>query len=76
MIYGLFSTIVFFLILPFWIIAGIFKPKLLTGFKIKCGYFDSPNLKDSIVFYGVSVGEVTALENLIKKQNKLLIILL
>ena len=70
MIYGLLSTILFFIILPFWIIAGIFKPKLLTGFKTKCGYFDSPNLNDSIVFYGVSVGEVTALENLIKKAKE------
>lgn len=70
MIYGFFSTIAFFLILPFWLISGMFKPKLLTGFKTKCGYFDSPELENSIVFYGVSVGEVTALENLIKKTKE------
>lgn len=70
MIYGFLSTILFILILPFWLISGIFKPKLLHGFKTKCGYFDAPVLKDSIVFYGVSVGEVIALENLIRKTKE------
>ena len=70
MIYGFLSTILFILILPFWLIAGIFKPKLIHGFKTKCGYFDAPELKDTIVFYGVSVGEVIALENLIKKTKE------
>ena len=70
MIYGFLSTILFILILPFWLIAGIFKPKLIHGFKTKCGYFDAPELKNSIVFYGVSVGEVIALENLIKKTKE------
>ena len=70
MIYGFLSTILFILILPFWLIAGIFKPKLIHGFKTKCGYFDAPELKDSTVFYGVSVGEVIALENLIKKTKE------
>ncbi len=70
MIYGFLSTILFILIIPFWLIAGIFKPKLIHGFKTKCGYFDAPELKDTIVFYGVSVGEVIALENLIKKTKE------
>lgn len=70
MIYGFLSTILFILILPFWLIVGIFKPKLIQGFKTKCGYFDAPEIKDSIVFYGVSVGEVIALENLIKKTKE------
>lgn len=70
MIYGFLSTILFILILPFWLITGIFKPKLIHGFKTKCGYFDAPELKDTIVFYGVSVGEVIALENLIKKTKE------
>lgn len=43
---------------------------MIHGFKTKCGYFDAPELKDSIVFYGVSVGEVIALENLIKKTKE------
>lgn len=70
MIYGFLSTILFILILPFWLVAGIFKRKLIAGFKDKCGYFDAPDLQDSIVFYGVSVGEVIALENLIKKTKE------
>lgn len=70
MIYGFLSTILFILILPFWLVAGIFKPKLLNGFKTKCGYFEAPELKDSIVFYGISVGEIIALENLIKKTKQ------
>ncbi len=70
MIYGFFSTVIFFIILPFWLIIGIFKPKLLHGFKQKLGFFDAPALKDTIVFYGVSVGEVIALENLIKKTKE------
>ena len=70
MIYGFFSTVIFYVMLPFWLVAGIFKPKLLHGFKQKLGFFDVPELKDTIVFYGVSVGEVIALENLIKKTKE------
>lgn len=70
MIYGFISTILFILILPFWLVAGLFKRKLIAGFKQKCGYFEAPDLKDSIVFYGVSVGEVLALENLIRRTKE------
>lgn len=70
MIYGFLSTILFILILPFWILLGLFKRKLIVGFKEKCGYFNAPESNDAIVFYGVSVGEVLALENLIKKTKK------
>lgn len=70
MIYGFLSTILFILILPFWLVAGLFKHKLIAGFREKCGYFDAPNLKDSIIFYGVSVGEINALENLIKHTKE------
>ena len=69
MIYGFLSTILFILILPFWLIAGLFKHKLIAGFREKCGYFDTPKLENSIVFYGVSVGEINALENLIKRAK-------
>ena len=115
MIYGIITTILFIIILPFWLILGIFKPKLTTGFKEKCGFYDkgrplilpSPasgegtranilfywkgvvlNLfqhrtrelfcdpeinsgrRKNIVFYGVSVGEVIAMENLIRKSRE------
>ena len=70
MIYGFLSTILFILILPFWLVIGLFKRKLTVGFKQKCGYFNSPILENSIVFYGVSVGEINALENLIKRTKQ------
>lgn len=72
MIYGILSTIAFIVILPFWLIAGLFKPKLVYGFKEKLGFFQTPLLKNTktVVFYGVSVGEVIAMENLIKKTRE------
>jgi len=72
MIYGIFSTIAFIIILPFWLVLGIFKPKLVFGFKEKMGLLATPLLKKAktIVFYGVSVGEVIAIENLIKKTRE------
>lgn len=72
MIYGILSTIAFIIILPFWLVLGIFKPKLIYGFMEKLGFFQTPLLKKAktIVFYGVSVGEVIAIENLIKKTRE------
>ncbi len=78
MIYGFFSTIFFIIILPFWLIAGLFKPKLLVGFKEKLGFYKSLEAcgmgrcdeSKTVVFYGVSVGEVCAMENLIKKTRE------
>lgn len=72
MFYGILSTIAFIIVLPFWLIAGLFKPKLTAGFKQKCGFYGKTNLKKqkTILFYGVSVGEVIAMENLIKKTRE------
>lgn len=70
MIYGFLSTVVFVLILPFWLIIGIFKRKLLFGLKEKMGFYKNPILKSPVVFYGVSVGEVLAMENTIKKVRQ------
>ena len=72
MIYGIFSTVVFIIILPFWLILGMFKPKLVNGFMEKLGLFSTPALKKAktVVFYGVSVGEVIAIENLIRKTRE------
>jgi len=72
MIYAIISTIIFIIILPFWLIFGLFKPKLTAGFKEKCGFYDALKLNKAktIVFYGVSVGEVIAMENLIKKAKE------
>lgn len=75
MIYGILSTIAFIIILPFWLLLGLFKPKLVYGFKEKCGFYHNlPRIFASshprILFYGVSVGEVIAIENLIKKTRE------
>lgn len=70
-IYGILSTLVFILILPFWLIAGIFKRKLVFGLKEKMGcYKNLPKLDSPIIFYGVSVGEVLAMENTVKKTRQ------
>ncbi|MBR1754213.1 3-deoxy-D-manno-octulosonic acid transferase [bacterium] len=71
MIYGILSTLLFILILPFWLLAGLFKRKLIFGIKEKMAlYKDLPKLNKPVVFYGVSVGEVLAMENLIKKTRE------
>lgn len=72
MIYGLLSTIAFIIILPSWFILGMFKPKLIDGFKQKAGFYGKLKIPahKTFLFYGVSVGEVIAMENLIKKTRK------
>ncbi len=72
MIYGILSTIAFLIALPFWLISGLFIPKLIYGFKEKLGYkynFKKEKTGKIIIFYGVSVGEVIAMENLIKRTR-------
>lgn len=77
MIYGILSTIAFIIIMPFWFVAGLIKPKLIAGFKEKCGFYEDAKCKmqnaknkKNFLFYGISVGEVTAMENLIKKTRE------
>lgn len=78
MIYGILSTIAFIIILPFWLVAGIFKPKLIFGLKEKFGFYKEIEAcglghcgeSKTILFYAVSVGEVNAVENLIKKTRE------
>lgn len=71
-IYGILSTALFIIVLPFWLILGLFKPKMTAGFKTKLGFYSKATLKNSknIVFYGISVGEVLAMENLVKKTRE------
>ena len=70
-IYKILSTLIFLLILPFVYIVRAVNGKFLYGWREKLGYFDIPNLDGkTIVFHGVSVGEVIALENLIKKTRE------
>lgn len=71
MIYSIISTILFLLILPFWYIVSRFNPKLGYAFKEKLGFhLGEPLNKKSIVFYGVSVGEILALQNLITQTKQ------
>lgn len=70
-LYGLVSTIVFIILLPFYYIVRVFNGKFLYGWREKLGFFKNPNLGDKVIMYhGVSVGEVIALENLIKKTKE------
>ncbi len=70
-LYGLVSTIVFIILLPFYYIVRVFNGKFLYGWKEKLGFFKNPVLGNKVIMYhGVSVGEVIALENLIKKTKE------
>ena len=71
MIYGFLSTLLFLIVLPFWYLFSLINPKLGYGFKQKLGFGLGKSLeKKSIVFYGVSVGEIIAIENLIRKSKE------
>lgn len=70
-IYGLITTILFIITLPFVYLVRAINGKFLYGWKEKLGLFHSPDLGDKVIMYhGVSVGEVIALENLIKKTRE------
>lgn len=69
-IYGILSTLLFAVLLPIYYIVRVFNGKFLYGWREKLGFFKHPHLgKKVIMFHGVSVGEVIALENLIKKTK-------
>lgn len=68
-IYRFFSTIIFLAILPLYALIRAAKGKALPLEKF--GKFDTPNLDGKVIMYhGVSVGEVIALENVIKKTKE------
>lgn len=70
-LYGLVSTFLFIILLPFYYIVRVISGKFLYGWKEKLGFFKAPDLGDKVIMYhGVSVGEVIALENLIKKTKE------
>ena len=70
-LYGLVSTLVFIILLPFYYIVRVFNGKFLYGWKEKLGFFKNPNLGDKVIMYhGVSVGEVMALDGVIKKTKE------
>ena len=70
-LYGLVTTLLFIILLPFYYIVRVINGKFLYGWREKLGFFKSPHLGDKVIMYhGVSVGEVIALENLIKKTKE------
>ena len=70
-LYGLVSTLLFIILLPFYYIVRVFNGKFLYGWREKLGFFTPPKLGSKVIMYhGVSVGEVIALENLIKKTKE------
>ena len=69
-IYRFFSTILFVITLPLYMAIRKIKGKSF-GWKEKLGRFEAPSLGNKVImFHGVSVGEVIALENLIKKTKE------
>ena len=65
------STVLFILLLPVYAIVRACNGKFLYGWKEKLGYFEAPEFGQKVIMYhGVSVGEVIALENLIKKTKE------
>ena len=70
-IYRILSTILFLISLPIYAAVRACRGKFLPGWKEKLGKFTSPKKKKKVImFHGVSVGEVIALENLIKKTKE------
>lgn len=70
-IYGFLTTIIFYATLPFFYLERVIHKKSF-GWKEKFGNLKSPFSPDSkiIMLHGVSVGEVIALENLVKKLKE------
>ena len=68
-LYGILSTIVFIIGMPFVFLIRKFIGKPNAGLKEKFGFVTSPfnDNDDIIMLHGVSVGEVIALENLAKR---------
>ena len=71
LLYRILSTILFLCVLPVYAIFRVFEKKFIYGWKEKLGNINPPELGDKVIMYhGVSVGEVIALENLIKKTKE------
>jgi 3-deoxy-D-manno-octulosonic-acid transferase len=67
-IYGIISTLIFLTLLPAYCLIRTLNGKYLYGWREKLGFFSPPDLGEKVIMlHGVSVGEVIALENLVKK---------
>lgn len=71
LLYRILSTILFIISLPIYAAIRLCHGKELSGWKEKLGNYNPPDLGNKVIMYhGVSVGEVIALENLIKKTKE------
>lgn len=71
LLYRILSTILFLCALPIYAVFRVFEKKFIYGWKEKLGNINPPDLGDKVIMYhGVSVGEIIALENLIKKTKE------
>ncbi|MBO7673066.1 3-deoxy-D-manno-octulosonic acid transferase [bacterium] len=70
-LYEIVVTILFIIALPIYAVIRAIQKKYMFGWKEKMGFLKVPdNLKEKrIMFHGVSVGEIIALENLIKRTK-------
>ena len=69
-LWGFLSTILFYLTLPFFYLERVIHKKS-GGWKAKFGFCESLSRdKQVIMIHGCSVGEITALENLVKRIKK------
>lgn len=68
-LYGILSTIVFLIGMPFVFAVRKIIGKPNAGLKQKFGFVNMPDMgeEDVIMLHGVSVGEIIALQNLAKK---------
>lgn len=70
-LYGILTSCLFVILMPFYYLIRVIQRKYLYGWREKLGLFKSPELGAKVIMYhGVSVGEVIALENLIKKTKE------
>ena len=74
-IYQLLLILLVIVLLPVILVAFIIQPKFRAGFWQKIGFYDFDNSgirasQKNIVFHAVSVGEVNAIETLIKKARE------
>ena len=71
LIYEIAVTILFFVALPFIYVVRAAKGKYMYGWREKFGILNVPHMNEKrIMFHGVSVGEVIALENVVKKAKE------
>lgn len=73
-IYNIATILLVIAFSPIILIAFIIQPKFRAGFKQKMGFLNDLNAelaqKPTLFFHAVSVGEVNAIENLIKKTRE------